>query len=107
MRFADLKPEFRQRYARFTPERGGEDPLPEVDLTFVCPKCGSPANCAIILTTGDISPGKWHVDALPHGPGWPDRLTVTPSIQESEFAHGKRRPACNAHFSIINGEVVP
>lgn len=111
MRLADLKPEFRQRYARRDPvTKEPLDPLPEVDLTFICPKCGAPANCAIILTTNAFDPnivGKWHVPALPNGPGWADRLTVTPSVQEPAQAHGPNRPPCNAHFSIINGEIVP
>lgn len=109
MRLADLNPKWWQRYARFTPEDGGIDPLPETELSFRCPKCGDPGRVRIIVGTEppDQSKGRWHVDALPQSPAWVETLTVTPSIQCHALMHGPRRPPCNAHFSIINGEIVP
>lgn len=106
MRLSELKPKFWQRYVRFTPEQGGIDPLPEMGLSFTCPKCGPPGIVAIIVTTGDPNQtdGKWHVSELPHVDNL-DRMTIVPSIRCHAQMHGPRQPPCNAHFSIVNGEV--
>jgi|ERR1700688_332499 len=108
MKFADLNPEWQQRWATFTPERGGEGKLPEMTLTFGCPKCGLPRGLSIIITTESQNEAarKWHVDVLPDSMDWPARATITPSIRCHAQMHGPRRPPCGAHFSIINGEVV-
>lgn len=108
MKLADLKPEFSRCYESYTPETGGINPLPMVHLKFVCPKCGPGREAAIYITTGDAdhSKSRWHCNALPNGPGWPDRLTVTPSLQLPIKQHGVHRPDCGAHFSITNGEII-
>lgn len=107
MRLSDLNPRWSQCYRTFTPQQGGIDPLPQVQLTFACPKCGSPNALSIYVSTDppDESKGRWHSDTLPTAPGWPDTLTLTPSIQCHLRMHGPRRPDCSAHFSIINGEI--
>ena len=107
MRFADLAPRWGQRYATFTPERGGENPLPEMWMIFRCPKCGSHYSLQIIITTEAHTPGKWHVEKLPDSIQWPETATVAPSIQCHQKMHGVKGPDCNAHFSIIGGEIVP
>lgn len=111
VRFKDLSLQFWQRYATYTPERGGEGPLPEIGLTMVCPKCGPPRAVQIIVTTEAPTPGKWHADSLPSAECpldvWAQAVTISPSVQCHAGQHGPKAPACNAHFSIINGEIVP
>lgn len=109
MKLADLNPRWSQCYREFTPERGGIDPLPMVQLTFRCPKCGSHYAHSIYVTTGepDQSKARWHGDSLPTSVAWPETVTITPSIQAGLRAHGSRGPDCGAHFSIIKGEIVP
>lgn len=110
-RLSDLQPRFWQRYARYSPEHGGEDPLPEIGLTVVCPKCGPPHVVQIIVTTNSPTPGKWHADSLPSAEqpldSWAQSVTISPSVQCHATQHGPKAPPCNAHFSIINGKVVP
>lgn len=111
MRFSNLNIQFWQRYAKFSPERGGEDPLPEIGLMMTCPKCGPPRAVQIIVTTDAPTPGKWHADSLPGAEHpldvWSQTVTISPSVQCHAVQHGPKAPPCNAHFSIINGEVVP
>lgn len=108
MKFADLKPRWSQCYREFTPEKGGIDPLPMMQLTFVCPKCGSHYSHSIYVTTDapDQSKSRWHCDSLPTSPAWPETVTITPSITAPLRAHGPRGPDCGAHFSITQGQIV-
>jgi hypothetical protein len=108
MKFSELKPQYWQRYRTFTPEQGGIDPLPEMDLSFICPKCGSPMTVGIKIGTEpqDAVQHRWHVASLPTSKEWVETVTITPSIVCNAEQHGHHRPPCNAHFSVINGEIV-
>lgn len=108
-KFSDLRPEFWQRYASFTPETGGVDPLPEVDLAFDCPVCAG-GRVLLVLTSDppDEPRRKWHADPLPGTtPDWASRITISPSVNNAgPDRHGRGRP-CAAHFSVVRGEIVP
>ncbi len=107
-RLSDLNPRWSQCYARFTPKQGGIDPLPKVQLTFGCPKCGVQFGIAIYVSIDPASIEKhcWHVDTLPQSIAWTDDLTITPSIQCGPMQHGSRGPQCGAHITITKGEVI-
>ena len=106
MKLTDLDPQWGQCYARFSPERGGEDPLPKQWLTFRCPVCPK-GSIQVYVTTEPFGNGAWHVDALLDYETI-KTVTVTPSIgNEGPGRHGANRPPCTAHFSIINGEIKP
>jgi len=109
MRLSELNPRWSQCYRSFTPQTGGVDPLPQVQLSFTCPKCGNPYAICIYVGTepADETKARWHSDTLPESPAWPDTLTITPSISCRAMQHGKRGPICGAHFSITNGEITP
>jgi hypothetical protein len=110
MNLAELNPRCWQRYARYSPEKGGEDPLPEIGLTFVCPKCGPPHVVQIVVTTDQPTTGKWHVASLPTAEqpldAWARAITISPSVQCNPNQHGPKAAPCTAHFSIINGKIV-
>lgn len=108
MKLSDLHPEWRQRYAKFSPERGGEDPLPEIELWFQCPTCAPGKIVCIKVGTepADQSQGRWHSDSLPSDRSWFETATIQPSINNAHpDRHGIGNP-CAAHFAIVNGQIV-
>src|SRR4051812_17599591 len=102
MKLADLHPEFRSA--------PGDDSLYE--LGFDCPACGAPYRQHIKARLGGPHgpAGIWAWTAAPFSniPPVPldwSTVTITPSVQCEGFsAHGRKR-ACNAHFTVTNGEV--
>lgn len=106
-RLVDLKPEWRRIYRdrHLTADNGGT-PTDDYELMFACPCCGPP--CRIIIKVGattDPAQPRWAVHPLPDGPGWPTRVTITPSIDYTKAGHGRKRAACTFHGNIIDGEV--
>ncbi len=101
MRLADLHPSLTQSI-------GVPGAVYTHQLMIDCPTCGSVYRIAINVVINAPQPGCAGVWSLrlppaPSGDGW-DGVTMSPSYQS--LTHGRRK-ACAAHFSIINGDVVP
>ena len=106
-RLMDLKPLFRRIYRDFTPKTGGI-PTDDFELSVHCPTCGPP--CRICIRVGqsqDQQMLRWQGSPLPpDGEDWPDRVTISPSIDWTPSGHGKHRPPCAFHGHIVNGEII-
>lgn len=108
IRLSDLKPTWRRIYRDhdLTADKGGF-PTDDYQLTFVCPRCGSPRVVSIrIGAAADAGLHRWAARPMPDGPDWPARVTISPSIDNTTAGHGEGR-ACAFHSNIINGEVIP
>jgi hypothetical protein len=108
VRLSELNPEWRAVYKdhHLTPDNGGT-PTGEFTLVFRCPTCGPPF--AVIVKFGphppDQAASRWQANIMPDGPTWPDRITLTPSIDNTRAGHGRKHPTCSFHGSIVNGEI--
>jgi hypothetical protein len=94
--FAELNPACRQA------------PGCAIRLEFDCPVCGPPYRIDIpVVLNGEgaqLQPEvpKW--TATTPDISW-DRLTVTPSIDNTPGGHGRKKP-CPFHGSIVDGQVM-
>lgn len=81
-----------------------------IRLSFDCPLHGAPYRIDIPVVLNGVNAGpdmpKWQMSS-PDPPdfSW-DRVTVSPSIDNSPGGHGRKQP-CNWHGTITNGQVVP
>lgn len=107
MRFAELNPqwwiEYRDR--ELTPDHGGI-PTGNYDLRFTCPACGAPHVITIKIGPSICeNPRRWRADPMPGGADWPERVTITPSIDNTKSGHGRKHPSCSFHGNIVLGVV--
>lgn len=110
MRLSELRPEWYEIMRDFTPETGGF-PTGNFSLMFTCPSCGAPYQININLTPGPPDEPKrlWHMSEAPSAanyPHWPERVTITPSINNTNSGHGRKHPYCGFHGSISGGEII-
>lgn len=76
-------------------------------LSFVCPICGPPGIVTVhIGPTRMESPRRWQWSCDPASPDFTDKVTLQPSINNTEQGHGSHRPRCSFHGNILNGYVV-
>lgn len=104
-----LRPEWRAEYVdqHLTADNSGHA-TGHYFLTFVCPKCGPPHVIHIkIGAEMNQDDHRWQASPMPDGVDWPSRVTITPSINNTNRGHGRRAPVCSFHGNITNGEVVP
>jgi hypothetical protein len=107
MRLMDLSPRWRAEYRdrELTLDRGGIA-TGNYDLDFTCPTCGPPYRIIIkIGATADSAVPRWMASPMPGGPDWPERVTITPSIDNSKAGHG-RNSVCRFHGHITLGEII-
>lgn len=109
MRLADLKPSFSRVYKdrHLTADNGGF-PTDTYILSFQCPKCEEGARVIIkVGPSADASGPCWQASPMPPDlVGWQNHATISPSINYTTCGHGKKRPPCTFHGSIIDGKVV-
>lgn len=112
-----MNPEFCRHYRdrRLTPDNGGF-PTDRYALSFICPSCGPPHRVMIDIGPERLeSPRTWQASHLPMSAqvymlpspnNWLDRVTITPSIDNTKAGHGRKHPTCSFHAYVVNGEVV-
>lgn len=94
------------KLSALNPMRWNPDEKGEFDLKFDCPYCGKPYQVWIKCSVKSAANGVWQVSSLPDGVGWEDTVTITPSINYTTCGHGRKKPNCSFHGTIINGEIV-
>ncbi len=107
-RLNDYRPQWGNVMEDFTPETGGVW-RGKCWLSFVCPNCGPPGIIYVQFhdDAPDQSKSLWQANLLPDGTDWPNRLTLSPSINNTLCGHGRRQPKCSFHANIISGNILP